>query len=62
MKKFKTRKEIIENPESKNLAYELLLEENPNASSDLELAEEIAESNVKFFIERKLKQCKNEGV
>jgi len=55
MKKFKTRKEILTCPETKRLLFEFFQE------MELLNDEEI-ESKVTFFIERKLKQCKNEGI
>ena len=55
MKKFKTRKEILENPESKRLLFEFLLEYTDNPEDEVE-------TYVKFFIDRKMKQCILEGV
>jgi hypothetical protein len=54
MKKFKTRKEILENPEFKRLAFEFLQEMEI-------LDDDTVEQNVNFFIERKIQQCKMEG-
>jgi hypothetical protein len=55
MKKFKTRKEILENPEFKRLALEFMLEYT--AKDDHEV-----ETQLSFFIDRKMKQCILEGV
>ena len=54
MKKFKTRKELLINPEFKRLLFEFFQE--------MEMLDDITiESKVDFFIKRKLVQCKNEG-
>ena len=55
MKKFKTRKEILESPEFARLAFELLQEMEIISDDDVE-------NKVDFFIERKIKQCKYQGV
>ena len=65
MKKFKTRKEILDSAEFKRLAFELLKEEGYGScikgkhkvANDEEL-----ETRIKFFQERKLQQCKMQGV
>jgi hypothetical protein len=62
MKKFKTRKEILENPEFQKLAFELLLEELPNTLDDTSVWEEEIEYKVTKFSERKIQQCKYQGV
>lgn len=62
MKKFKTRKEILENPEFRALAYELLLEEIDEPQDGFSIKDDIIESKLKFFIERKIQQCKYQGV
>jgi len=55
MKKFKTRKEILETPEFRHLAFALLQE--------MEIADDhIIEYKIDDFIERKIKQCKMQGV
>jgi len=65
MKKFKTRKEILENQETKRLLFELLKEEgygqmvfDKNKVTD----DDELETRINFFIERKLKHCVMEGV
>jgi hypothetical protein len=63
MKKFKTRKEILINPEFKNLTFELLREELIIREGDSFFSkEEEIESILNKFIDRKLKQCKNQGI
>lgn len=62
MKKFKTCKEILINPHFKRLAFELLREEVVCEEDYLFSNEEQVELKVTNFIERKLIQCKNEGV
>jgi len=55
MKKFKTRKEILENPEFKKLAMEFMLEYTAKMDDEVE-------TQINFFIDRKLKQLKMQGV
>ncbi len=55
MKKFKTRKKILECPETKRLLFEFLQEMGL-------LNDEEVEIKITHFIERKMKQCKNEGI
>lgn len=55
MKKFKERKEILESPEFPPLALELLQE---NGYID----DNTSVENIDLFIERKIKQCKMQGV
>ena len=55
MKKFKTRKEILINPETKILLFEFFQE--------MELLDDdTIEMKVDDFIDRKLKHCKIQGV
>jgi len=62
MKKFKTCKEILENPVFKELAFELLLENTEIRDDDLHSKEEEVETKINFFIKRKIQQCKYQGV
>jgi hypothetical protein len=62
MKKFKTRKEILECPEFAKLAFELLLEELPNIPDDTSVWDDELGFKVEKFIERKINQCKYQGV
>jgi len=65
MKKFKTCKEILLCPEFKRLGFELLKEEGYGScvkgkhkiADDDEL-----EARVNYFLDRKLQQCKMQGV
>jgi len=55
MKKFKTRKEILTNPETRILLFEFFQE--------MELLEDhVIEYKIDDFIDRKLKHCKIQGV
>jgi len=63
MKKFKTRKEILLNPEFKRLGFELLRDELILREKDSFFnREEEIESKIIQFIDRKLKQCKMQGI
>jgi len=65
MKKFKTRKEILDNAEFKRLAFELLKEEGYGSCDEGKhkiANDEELETRIKFFLERKLIQCKMQGV
>lgn len=62
MKKFKTRKEILECPEFKQLAFDLLLEELEVISDDTSVWDEEIGYKVEKFIARKMKQCVLEGI
>jgi hypothetical protein len=62
MKKFKTRKEILENPEFAQLIFDLLLEELPNIPDDTSVWEDEIGFKVEKFIKRKIEQCKYQGV
>ena len=55
MKKFKTCKEILENPNFKKLAMEFMLEYSAKADEEVE-------TQLNFFIDRKIKQCVMQGV
>ena len=66
MKKFKTRKEILENPEFEKLLFELLKEEGYDRMSFDPTkkggSDDQIEARIDFFIERKIKQCVMQGV
>ena len=63
MKKFKTCKEILTNPEFKALAFELLRGELIKCEEDTFFSkEEEIENKVNLFIDRKLKQIKMQGI
>ena len=55
MKKFKTRKEILENPEFKILAFKFMLEYTDKTEEEIE-------NELNFFIDRKIKQIKMQGI
>jgi len=61
MKKFKTCKQILLNPEFKVLAFELLRDELIS-DTDFFSKEEQIENKIELFIERKLNQLKMQGV
>lgn len=61
MKKFKTCKEILINPMFKELSIELLREEVIRCEEDT-YKEEDLKLRIDNFIERKIKQCKMEGI
>ena len=63
MKKFKTCKEILVNPEFKVLAFELLRGELIKCEEDTFFAkEEEIENKINSFIDRKLNQIKMQGI
>ncbi len=60
MKKFKSQKEILTNPEFANLAYELLIEESGETNTSV--SQKKIEDRISLFVNRKLEYCKMRGV